>query len=229
MQNEIGDKGIGFDMKLFHFIFLFILLLAACQSVTATPASPINTLTAATSTPQKVVSKSTGTPTATPTPTGPVVHKSGSDTNASNLIIVSDQFIVNNSLTIDSITASEAGWIVLYLDKQGKSGGLQFGPEVTYAPIQAGKSSHVAIPLSQNFNQSINPSSLPGTLLDVVLQTNPSNPNTMLRNNNVIVKVQFTILTNNKNASFVPLSTATPLISCKTALAIIARANSYRQ
>ncbi len=197
-------------MKQLHFALFLILLLAACQSVTTTPASPVNTLIAATSTPQKAVSKSTGTPTATPTPTGPVVHKSSADTNASNLIIVSDQFIANNSLTIDSITASKAGWIVIYLDKQGKSGGLQLGPEVTYAPIQAGKSSHVVIPLSQNFNPSINLSTLPGALLDVVLQSNPSNPSTMLRNNNAIVKVQFTILTKNKVCMFCALSTATP-------------------
>ena len=197
-------------MKQLYFALFLILWLAACQSVTATPASTVNTLIAATSTPPKAVSKSTGTPTATPTPTGPVVHKSSSDPNASNLIIVSDQSITNNSLTIDSITASEAGWIVFYLDKQGKSGGLQFGPEVTSVATQAGKSSHVAIPLNQNINPSINPSALPGALLDVVLQTNPSNPNTMLRNNNVIVKVQFTILTNNKVCLICALSTATP-------------------
>jgi len=193
-------------MKQLHFVLLLILLLAACQSVTATPTPPVNTLVAATSTPQKAVGKSTGTP----TPTGPVVHKSSSDANASNLIIVSDQFIVNNSLTIDSMTASEAGWIVLYLDKQGKSGGLQFGPEVTYAPIQAGKSSHVAIPLSQNFNPSINPSTLTGTLLDVVLQTNPTDPNTMIRNNKTVVWVQFSIMANGKRCTFCPAASATP-------------------
>ena len=197
-------------MKQLHFALFLILLLAACQSVTATPVSPVNTLIAATSTPQKAVSKSTGTPTATPTPAGPVVHKSSSDTNASNLIIVSDQLIVNNSLTIDSVTAAQASWIVLYLDKQGISGAHQFGPEVTYAPIQAGKSSHVAIPLSQNFNPSINPSTLPGTPLDVVLQTNPSNPKTMVHYNNAVVWVQFTILTNNKVCTFCAVSTATP-------------------
>ncbi len=201
-------------MKHLHFALLLILLLAACQTATSTPISPADTLTVPTSisTP-KAVSKNTSTPAApkaTPTPTGPVVHSSDSNPNASNLITVSDQFIVNNSLTIDSVTAAQAGWIVLYLQKIGRSGQAQFGPQLVSAPVPAGKSSHLVISLSQNINPSVNLPTLPGTQLDAVLQTDASNPNTMVHNNNQIVDVSFTILTTGKSCVFCSTATAAP-------------------
>ena len=176
-------------MKHLHFALLLILLLAACQTATATPIPPVNTLIVPSSTP-KAISKSTSKPAATPTPSGPVVHSSSSDPNVDNLIIVSDQFIVNNSLTIDTVKAIQAGWIVLYLDKIGKGGNNKFGPQLVFAPVPAGKSSHLMIPLSQNLNPSVNLSTLPGVQLDAVLQTDASNPNTMVSSNNQLVEVE---------------------------------------
>ena len=208
MQNEIGDKGIGFDMKHFHFFFLLILLLASCQSVTATPAPPVNTLIAATSAPQKVVNKSTGILTVTPTPTGPAVHKSNSDANVSNLIIVSDQSLVNNSLTLDSVTSAQAGFIVLYYDNQ-RQGRDNIGKQITFVQVPAGKSNQFVLPLSQNLNPTVNLATLPSNPVIAVLQTNPSDPNSILKVNGKDVSVSFMILSSAQGHSSI-FSTATP-------------------
>jgi len=199
-------------MKPLHFALLLILLLAACQTATATPIQPANPLIVPSSTPM-AISKNTSmpaAPAATPTPTGPAVHSSSSDPNVGNLIIVSDQFIVNNSLTIDTVKAVQAGWIVLYLDKIGKGGANKFGPQLVFAPVPAGKSSHLMIPLSQNLNPSVNLSTLPGVQLDAVLQTDASNPNTMVSSNNQLVEVRFTILATGKSCVFCSTATTTP-------------------
>jgi hypothetical protein len=179
-------------MKHLHFTLLLTLLLAACQAqtTTMTPIPPANTLIAATSAP-KAASKSTrpAAPKVTSTPAGPAVHSSSSDSNASNLIVVRDQLIVNNSLMIDIVKSAQAGWIVIYIDKAS-----QFGPQLVYAAVPAGRSDHFAIPLTQNINPSVNLPGLGGTLLDVVFQTNPSNPNTMVQANGVLVRTSFTLL-----------------------------------
>ncbi len=195
-------------MKHFHSIFLLILLLASCQSVTATPAPPVNTLIAATSTSQKVVNKSTGTPRVTPTPTGPAVHKSSSDANASNLIIVRDQFLVNNSMTLDSVTAAQAGFIVLYYDNQ-RQGRDNIGKQITFVPVPAGKSNQFVLPLNQNLNPTVNLATLTNNLVIAVLQTNPSDPNSILKVNGKDVSVAFTILDAGQGRPSI-FSTATP-------------------
>ncbi len=132
-------------MKRFHFILLLSVLLAACQTAPATSVPTTSTPIAATAT-HASVSKSTSTPTLTPTPTGPAVHSSSSNPNAANLIVVKDQPIVNNSLTIDSVTATQAGWIVLYLDKTPPNARhVVFGPKIVFAPVPSGKSNQVVI------------------------------------------------------------------------------------
>ena len=193
-------------MKHFYLIFLLSLLLPACQTVTTTPVSPVNTLIAATSTSEKAVSKSTGTPTAAPTPTGPVVHDSSSDPNASNLIAVSDQFIINNSLTIDTVSIAQAGFIVLYYDKPSQ-GTHELGKLIVFAPVPTGKSSHLVIPLTQNLNPTVNIAGLPGNPVDAVLQTNASNPHSMVQENGKNVMVTFNLLAKAAPSFF---ATATP-------------------
>lgn len=197
-------------MKHSHFAFLLVLLLTACQTQpTVTPVPPVNTPVIVK--PQATsVSKSTPTAVLTSTPTGPVVHSSSSDSNASDLIVVKDQFIANDSLMIDAITAAQAGYIVLYFDKQGKSGGIQFGSQVISARIPAGKTTNMVIPLGQNLNPSVNPTNLPGTQMDAVLQSNPSNSNTMVHDNGKLVWVRFTILTGNGVCKFCAFLTTTP-------------------
>ena len=178
-------------MKLSKFMLFFSLLLAACQPATATPIPTANTPNIPT--PKVTAVKATSAPTATPTPKGPITHTSGKDPNASSYIAIKDQLIVNNSLTIDTVTASQAEAIVIYRDKE-KGGKHSLGQQIIFAAIPAGKSNNLVIPLSQNLNPGINVTGLPGTLVDAVLQTDTSNPKTMVELNGTIVGVMFTIL-----------------------------------
>ncbi|HUH97095.1 MAG TPA: hypothetical protein VLZ89_07040 [Anaerolineales bacterium] len=195
-------------MKPYHFTLLLSLLLAACQAAPATPVPTAATVGAPTPKPTSL-SKSTSTPKLTPTPAGPTVHSSNPDPNAPNLIVVKDQFIVNNGLTFDSVTAAQAGWIVLYLDKAASSSGknVVFGPRIVFAPVPQGKSNQFVISLSQNFNPSINPPSLVGHKVDAVLQGGGPAPGPMVEQNDKLVWVTFTILARNKSSIF---ATATP-------------------
>ena len=199
-------------MKLLKYMLFFSLLLAACQPAPTTPAAntpPAPTRKAAT---PKVTgtARARRTPTASPTPNGPVTHRSGKDPNASSYLVVKDQLIVNNSLTIDTVIASQAESIVLYKDKE-KSGKHSLGQQIIFAAIPAGTTNNLVIPLSQNLNPGINPAGLPGTLVDVVLQTDASKPLTIVQLNNQTVGVTFSILlpgANNNPPSI--FSTPTP-------------------
>ena len=190
-------------MKSYHFALLFMLLLAACQTAPATsvptPATPL----AAT---PKPASKSTSVPTVTPTPAGPAVHSSSSDPNAANLLVVKDQFIVNNSLTIETLTSARAGFLVLYYDK-AKQGRHNLGGIIMFAPVPAGKSNQLVVPLNQNLNPSVNLANLPGIQVDLALQTNASNPNSIVQDNGKQVWVTIKILTKSQSSIF---ATATP-------------------
>ena len=198
-------------MKLLKFMLFFSLLLAACQPAPATSAA--NTPLAPT--PKATTPKTTGTarakstPTASPTPNGPVTHRSGKDPNASSYLVVKDQLIVNNSLTIDTVTASQAESIVLYKDKQ-KGGSHSLGQQIIFAAIPAGTTNNLVISLSQNLNPGINPAGLPGILVDVVLQTDPSKPTTIVQLNNQVVEVMFSILAPGNNNPPSIFSTPTP-------------------
>ena len=198
-------------MKLLKFMLLFSLLLAACQPASATPAAntPLATTPKAATPKVTDTARAKGTPVASPTPNGPVTHRSGNDPNASSYLVVKDQLIVNNSLTIDTVTASQAAFIMLYKDKQ-KSGSHLIGQQITFAPIPAGITHNLVIPLSQNLNPGINPASLPGTLVDVVLQTDASKPLTMIQLNKRIVEVTFSILVPGNNIPPSIFSTPTP-------------------
>jgi hypothetical protein len=179
-------------MKHLIFSLLLILLLAACQT------HPVTTPSASTAIPLGVVpSKSANVsngirtpvlPNATTPPTLTALHSSSSDPNAGNLVVVRDQPVVKNSLTIDSITAAKSGWIMLYLDKDGSPGHY-----ICYVPVPAGKSSQFAIALDQGSNIIINPATLPGHLIDVVLQTGTKAPGKPVNENGKMVMVRFMV------------------------------------
>jgi hypothetical protein len=177
-------------MKCLHFTLLLILLLVACQTQPA-PVSSVTTgipSVIATSKPASV-SKSTRTPAAPKVATSPAqsaVHSSSSNPNAGNLVVVRDQPIVNNSLTIDSISAASAGWIVLYIDK----GGLP-GHYICYFPVPAGKFVKLVIPLDQSSNIIVNPATLHGRQIDVVLQAGAKAPGKPVSENGKMVWTTF--------------------------------------
>lgn len=179
-------------MKLLKFMLFFSLLLAACQPATETPTAIANTPLVPT--PKAAgTAKATIAPTATSTPKAFIPHSSGTDPNAPIYIAVKDQLIVNNSLTINTVTVPQAEFIVLYKDKQ--KGGLHgLGQQIIFAAIPAGKTNNLVIPLSLNLNPGIFLSGLSGTVVDVVLQTKTSDPTTIVEVNNKIVGVTFTIL-----------------------------------
>ena len=196
-------------MKFLKFILFFSLLLAACQPATTTPAANTPLAPTPKSTTPKVTgtAKAIRTPAASPTPNG--IHRSGKDPNASSYLVVKDQLIVNNSLTIDTVTASQAESIVLYKDKQ-KGGKHSLGQLIIFAAIPAGTTNNLVIPLSQNLNPGINPAGLPGTDVDVVLQTDPSKPLTIVQLSNQNVMVMFSILVPGNNNPPSIFSTPTP-------------------
>ncbi|MFZ1040009.1 MAG: hypothetical protein WCA79_09640 [Anaerolineales bacterium] len=194
-------------MKHVHTILLAVILLAACQTSPATsvPISPPTIV--ATPQPAKVNKGiNTPTPTLTPMPNGPVVHSSDTDPNASDLIVVKDQFIANNSLTLDSVTSAEASFIVLYYDVQ-RQGRDHPGKLIVFAPVSVGKTNQFIISLNQNLNSTVNPTSLPGNRVIAVLQANVSNPSSIVKVNGKDALVPFTILSQGPSSVF---STATP-------------------
>jgi hypothetical protein len=175
-------------MKRYHFILIFILLLTACQTqpAPAPSVSPANTLVVATTKP--VIVNTPAPPKATPSPTQPAVHSSSSDPSASNLVTVRDQPIVNNSLTINSITAAQAGWIVLYLDQKGSPSHY-----ICYVPVPAGKSNQFVVPLGQSSNLFYKPDALSGRLIDAVLQAGTTAPGKPINENGKMAMARFTI------------------------------------
>ena len=190
-------------IKHLYFAFFTILILAACQAQPATTPMPPAETTAIVTQKAAGGSKNKGTPEAisTPAPTGSTMHKSSSDPNASNLIVVKDQFIVNNGLTIDTVTAAQACFIVLYFDKSAQ-GIHELGKLIVSAPVAAGKTNQLTIHLSQNLNPTINIIGLPGNPVDAVLQTDASMPNSMVRANDKDVMVTFTILKSSGSSIF---------------------------
>ena len=195
-------------MKLLKFMLFFSLLLAACQPATETTTAIANTPLVPT--PKAAgTAKATIAPTATSTPKAFIPHSSGTDPNAPIYIAVKDQLIVNNSLTINTVTVPQAEFIVLYKDKQ--KGGLHgLGQQIIFAAIPAGKTNNLVIILSQNLNPGVNVIGLPGTLVDVVLQTNASDPKTIVEVGNKIVGAGFFILSPGSGNPSSIFSTATP-------------------
>jgi hypothetical protein len=179
-------------MKHINFVVLFILLLTACQTQPA-PATlvPTNTPSVFATPKSASLSKSTGTPAAPKAAASPAqaaVHSSSADPNAVNLVVVRDQPIVNNSLTIDSITAAQSGWIVLYLDKDGSPAHY-----ICYLPIPAGKTKQLVIFLNQSSNIIVNPATLSGRQIDAVLQAGAKAPGKSVNDNGRIVMARFTV------------------------------------
>ncbi|HUI89314.1 MAG TPA: hypothetical protein VLX61_11395 [Anaerolineales bacterium] len=194
-------------MKPYHFAWFLIFLLAACQAATATPVLTPVTAIAATAKPLSA-GKNKATPTLTPTPSGPAVHSSSTNPNATNLIVVKDQPIINNSLTMDTVISSQAAFIVLYYDKP-RNGSHQLGGIIIFTPVPAGRSNQFIIPLTQNLNPTISLTNLPGNQVDAVLQTNVSNANSIVDFNGAYVLARFTILSLGKSKPSI-FATATP-------------------
>ena len=194
-------------MKHFHFILLAVVLLTACQSAAATSIpTPFTSIAA---TPQSTkISKSISPSALAPTPNGLAIHSNSADPNASDLIVVKDQFIVNNNLTFDSVTSAQAAFIVLYYDKQAKTRNI-IGKLIAFVPVPAGKTNQFVFPLAQNLNPTVNIATLPGNPVFAVLQTNASNPDSIVRINGKGVFVLFTILSSVQGRSSI-FSTVTP-------------------
>ncbi|MCB9419012.1 MAG: hypothetical protein H6667_04370 [Ardenticatenaceae bacterium] len=93
---------------------------------------------------------STAVPTATPEPEPTAVpiqeevveeEPEVVETAVTNAVTVSDQELTaDNTVTIDSVTADVAGWLVVHAQADGKP-----GPILGYAPVQAGDNSDVVV------------------------------------------------------------------------------------
>ncbi len=59
-----------------------------------------------------------------------------------NQIVVKDQDVTSGVITIDSVTAAQAGWVVVYKDPNFSSGDI-----VGYAPVQQGVNTNVKVTL----------------------------------------------------------------------------------
>ncbi len=59
-----------------------------------------------------------------------------------NQIVVKDQDVTSGVITIDSVTAAQAGWVVVYKDPNFSSGDI-----VGYAPVQQGVNTNVRVTL----------------------------------------------------------------------------------
>ena len=176
-----------------HPWFLVIVLLAACQTQTATgtPSAPVGTAVVAAAN-TKIPEKSTSAPPVSSTassPALPAIHRSSSDPTAPNLIVVRDQSIINNSVTIDSVTAAQAGWIVVYLVKKG-----QPGHQIGFIPVPAGKTQQLVLPLNQNSGADVSQSKLEGQRLFVILQAGSTAPGTPVQVQGRSVVEMFTVL-----------------------------------
>lgn len=152
---------------------LATLLLAACQQqpATTTPLVPTNVPSAsANSTPSSVLSLPTAT-SVLAVPKQPAIHKSSSDPNAPDLIVVRDQPIQNGSVTIDQIRAAQAGWVVIYLAKKDKP-----GHQLGFVPLSAGSATQLVVPLQANSGVAATEAVLAGKELFVVLQAGSKAP-----------------------------------------------------
>ena len=101
-------------------------------SVTATPAADLS----ATPTPASPTPGGDQTATAQPTATG-------DDTGMTDSIAVSAQAVsADNTLTIDRVTISTTGWVVIHLDSAGTPGTV-----IGWAQVQQGTTENVAVPV----------------------------------------------------------------------------------
>jgi hypothetical protein len=64
----------------------------------------------------------------------------GGTATAADSIVVKDQKIADNTVTIESVTAAKAGWIVIHADNNGQPGDV-----IGHAAVAGGKSSDVKV------------------------------------------------------------------------------------
>lgn len=118
-------------------VLILLLALSACGGETAEPTATPEP--EATSAPAEVAEEPTAEPTAVPTEE-PTAEPEMINTNA---VTVSDQDLGDGStVTIDSVTADVAGWLVVHADADGAP-----GPVLGFAPVQAGDNRDVVVEL----------------------------------------------------------------------------------
>lgn len=102
-------------------------------------------------TPTKTPAPTKPAPTKTAVPTKPAatatvaVPVTGGTATAADSIVVKDQKVVNNTVTIESVTAAKAGWIVIHADQNGQPGDV-----IGHAAVAAGKSSDVKVTIDSS-------------------------------------------------------------------------------
>jgi hypothetical protein len=198
-------------MKRWLVLFLISLLGSACQPQVAPTATALSNARIVPAAEPTHAGSMAGTPTARSTPTS-AVHSSSTDPNPANLIVVKDQYILHDSVTLQTVVSAQAAWIVLYFDSSAKSAHVEFGPRIVYDRIPAGGSSDLVVSFTQNLNPAINPSNLRqgGHLIDVVIQTDPMNSNSMVRDGGKLVWVRFLTLGQNSACTACVFPTSTP-------------------
>lgn len=181
-------------MKIRYWFIALVLLLTACQQppASAVPATATNTAAAAATSTQSASVSAPATIIAVTAPAKTVVHRSSSDPNAPNLIVVRDQRIVNSGVTMNLVRAAQAGWLAIYLSKNDRPGHL-----MGYAAVPAGDTKQLKVPLDPNSGVSITEAYLAGRQLFALLQSGSKAPGTPVEVNGRSVLQAFTVLASN--------------------------------
>ncbi len=194
LQHSIAPDHSHRFVLLLDACILAALLLAACQPqpATATPVAPTSgPSVAATSTPSAIVSLPTGT-SVLAVPRQPAIHKSSSDPNAPDLIVVRDQPIQNGSVTIDQVRAAQAGWLVIYLAKKDKP-----GHQLGFVALPSGSATGLVVALQSDSGVAATETVLAGKELFVVLQAGSKAPGDPVQVAGRSVLEAFTVLASN--------------------------------
>ncbi len=139
MVNKTVLKGVSVMIKRLGFnvgFLVLMLILAACGGQTPDP----------TATPEPEPDVEVPEPTAEPTEEVAVEEPEEVETAVTNAVTVSDQDLSPDAtITIDSVTADVAGWLVIHA--QADSGP---GPILGYSPVQAGDNSDVVVEIDSS-------------------------------------------------------------------------------
>lgn len=144
MPKTKGDKNMK-TKSLMGTVVLFALALAACapQPAASNNPAPTTAVQKVEPTATKVSPTETNIPIETPTemPTPAVT-----DTPVAlsiNMIAVDNQWHQSGNVLISLVTAEKPGWVVVFTDNNGQPGNV-----LGYAPVPAGTSSDVEVPVN---------------------------------------------------------------------------------